>query len=583
MAIAGIITFFGLLIAAYSLLKKHEKLLIKIRLSVFDRFLLIFFTIIIFFGILLSDYFRDFAKETNLFNIQFRLSFLISSGAYLVLILLIVYIGIKVKVKRLSRKKTRLFKTLVEELLNKKEYSTLIELFWVGYKRIIKFSNSLSILNSVKDKLLSFFKVKEVIDFPPEVIERIREYGEESNNELESEEKQYSKKEKVKLFVKKILDEFKHYGGKFIRIFIHEVRDRNQEIARDLLNLLLTNHEFIAKLIEFRPALGIEILEKDFYILNNFADVYLYELIKSNRSILYYEIKNNQNISFPSRYSLKEDNRIIHSLFKDCKVAQKLQVYGGIGNYIKDYLVNLKKQEFDPYNYGYENFDDTKWNSPIFIGIRFFDIMILEAIHQGIRWHMWLFYFRIFTERILKNFKIIPEVWKEYREWNSKYGYLLYEIVSTLRGWIFVIDEAGFNYKVELRSDSPNYENANVIKSSIICLTQVLEKIAYKENVPDRFKHYLADIALDLLFELKTSNLEVPTRYGNVMLNCIKEHIFSYGRFNRKFYEFVKTSYGRFDKIPYKIGIGEKGELGRRLIQEMDEYLTRISQENRYV
>jgi phosphate/sulfate permease len=55
MAIAGFLTFLGLLIAAYSILKTHEKLFIRLRLSLLDKILIPIFTIVIFLLIIWSD------------------------------------------------------------------------------------------------------------------------------------------------------------------------------------------------------------------------------------------------------------------------------------------------------------------------------------------------------------------------------------------------------------------------------------------------------------------------------------------------------------------------------------------------
>lgn len=580
MAIAGILTLFGLLIAAYSLLKKHEKLLIKIRLSVFDKFLLIIFTIIIFFGILISDYFRDFTKEINLFNFPFKISFLISTSAYLVLFSLIVYIGIKIRINPLKRKKLKLFQELVEELLHKKDYSVLIEILNAEYKRLIKFENKMSLFNSIKQRLLSFFQIQEKIILLPGEIKRIKEILEETENEVGPEEEKKPKPKKIKLFFNKLLIKAKHYLGRFIRIFYKKVRDKNQELARYLLNLLLTNRDFISKLIEFRPELGLKILEHEFSYFYDYADIYFYELVKNNRSILYYEIKNNQNISTKHRYSLKEENVLLNFLFRDCKIARKLEVIRGFGNFINDYLDDLNKQENDPYNDGYENFDETKWNSPIFVGIRFFDIMISEAMHQGIEWEYPIFYFRIFTEKILKNFKVIEEVWKEPHEWNSRYTYLLYEIVSTLEDLVFWIKHSEFSYPIELKKDDHDLEGGNVVKSSIIYLIEILDLIAASENVPDRFKHYLVDIVLRLLFELRTSISEESKRYSNIIFNCIKDHMVKYREFNRSFYELIRKSYDKFDKIHYTASASERSNLARGLDTEIKEYLTTIFETN---
>jgi hypothetical protein len=574
LAIAGILTFYGLLIAAYSILKKHEKLLIMLRLSLLDKILFPILMIGTFFCILVSDYFRDFPRQTFLLGQKFEYSFLILSATFVMVFLLFVYLGIKIKVNRLSRRKIKLFRNLTVELLNKKEFSVLIALLSEEYKRLIKYANSLSLKNSIKNGLLKYFELKPSIELQKEMIRTLQKYYELRGKESDIENIKQPKVGKVKSISRNVIVEFRHFGGKIIRGYYQEVNDKSQSVARDLLNLLLTSREFIPKLIEFKVELGLKILNYKFQVRPDFADIFFYELIRNKGSILYYEIKNNQNI-FLNRYFINEENRIITYLFKNCKVAQNLDVYRGIGDYVRDYLEDLNKLKNDPYNYGYENFKETRWDSPIFVGIRFFDIMVSECIHQGIRWHMWLFYFRIFTERILINFQVIPSVWDEYREWNSKYAYLLYEIVSTLCNWIEIIESPEFTYKVELRNDNFDHENGNIIKSSIICLIQVLDAIADADVVPDRFKEYLMDIVFRLLFDMRKMGSSDCIKYSNVLFSCIEHHLKRFPKVKVKFYTLIKSAYRKFDKIPYVLE--RENELTKELDSEIEQLLSEIA------
>jgi hypothetical protein len=579
MYITGFLAYVGLIIAAYSLLSKHDKLRIQIRLSVLDKVVSIFLLVIIFLALILSDYFRDYEKVVTFSNILFKMHFIITASAYIALFLLSLYIFFKIRKKKLKRRKLFLFKNLIEDLLNKKEYSTIVELVRPEAVRIIKYSKRVSFLNSIKDNLLRFFKTKPDFKIPPEAIERVKKLIEAGEIEIDLEENEHIKKS-IKSFLNKLSGSFRHYVGKFIRIFVHESRDKYQNKAQDLLNLLLSNHEFIARLVEFRPELGLKIFEQEFYDYHDYAAIYFYELMKNTGSILYYEIRNNQNIDTNHRYSLKKENKLLIFLFKDIKVAQRLEVSRGVANLINENLDDLNKQENDPYNYAYENFKEVRWNSPIFVGIRFFDIMISETMHQGLEWQYPIIYFRILTEKILKNFKAIPQVWKEPHEWNSKYAYLLYEIVSTLESLVFWIKYSEFSYPIELKSDDHDLEGGNVIKSSIIYLIEILDLIAASENVPDKFKRYLADIVLILLFELRTSSHEESIRYSNVILNCIKDCMVKYRKFNRSFYNLIRTSYDKFDKIHYTASASERSNLASKLDTEIEEYLTTILETN---
>ena len=443
------------------------------------------------------------------------------------------------------------------------------------YKRLIKYSSHLSWHNNIKDKLLKIFGLKTEFRLSPEQAEQLKKTLKEIGEEYEIEKKELTRKEKIKQFLDKCLVNGRHYVGKLLRYFISEVRDKSCERSGYLLHTLLSNNDFMSELIVIRPELGLKIFKKESLRYFEYVDMFFYELMKNNRSILYYEIRNNLNTRDCNRYTIQEDNVILNYLFKDCRVAQRLEVYRGVGNYVLDYLLQLKKQEVDLYNYEYEYLNNKKWESPVFVAIRFFDIMVSEAIYQGIRDHMWLYYFRHFSESILRNFKHIPRVWQEPGEWHSGYGYLLYEIVHTLCNWVNIIQYDRFTYAVELENDDHSHENANIIKSSIICLIQVLELIAQDGNVPNQFKAEQADRAIRLLFELGTSNSGTAMRYGNALLDCIKFYMKFPMEFNGPFYELIKYTYDKFDDTHFIIG-GKKGK-GSQLKKEIKEYLDSIS------
>jgi hypothetical protein len=580
MAIAGFLAFIGLLIAAYSILKKHERLLIRLRLSLFDKILLPLLMATIFISILISDYFRDFDEELRYYNIKIKLSFLVSSSSFLLLLLMLIYLLLKINLNRLNRKKLKLFNGLARELLNKKEYPTLIELLQKEYKRLIRISKTLSWSSYSKKKILSILSLKmKMPEIPPETRKYLEEYIEKEKLDDDKEDKENALKEKVKLLLKNILSEFKHYIGKAVRIFISESRDKGQELSRFILNLIFSDNDFVAKLVELKPDLELKLFGEEFDGYYEYVDIYFYEMIKNNRSILYYEIKNTQNI-FDHRYSIPDENILLSYLLKDGRRAKKLEIERGISHFIYEYLDNLNKQTKDPYNYAFENFDDTKWRSPIFVSIRFIDIILSEYMHQGIECQYPLIFYRIITEKILENIKILEDVWMEPREWNSKYAYLLYEIVSTLEGMVFWITYKDSIPLVKLKDVDSRLESGNIIKACIIYLIKILNLISAHNKLPSRFQHYLTDIVLRLWFELRVSNSEECMKYSKVLLECIKENMKGFKKINENFYVLIRTSYENFDKIPYTLGARKRAVEGNELDKEITEYLNSVYKEN---
>ena len=103
-------------------------------MSLFDKAFSAIIVIVIFLSIIISDYFRDYKKEIYISSLKFQVSFVIITIAYLFLLIWSIYIVLKIKS----------FRRLIEELLNQKEYPSLIEIVANEYKRLIKFSNKMS-------------------------------------------------------------------------------------------------------------------------------------------------------------------------------------------------------------------------------------------------------------------------------------------------------------------------------------------------------------------------------------------------------------------------------------------------------
>jgi hypothetical protein len=120
----------------------------------------------------------------------------------------------------------------------------------------------------------------------------------------------------------------------------------------------------------------------------------------------------------------------------DAARAQELAIYKPFGDYGLRKLAGLRSEPAaDRYNspLGFYAERD-KWACPLYAVIRFFDIMVLEALHQDIQWHMWLYYYPHFVKDILFNLAPHDSVELE-REWPTPYHYLLYEIISNLCTW----------------------------------------------------------------------------------------------------------------------------------------------------
>ncbi len=329
----------------------------------------------------------------------------------------------------------------------------------------------------------------------------------------------------------------------------HSGGSDNENLSNNIKEKLL-DRQFITYIANFKPYFGLRIIidtELDFFI-HEFADLYFEALLRNKDSALYREMENNQNLSRLHRYSIPETNRIICSFFSNISLAKDLEVYRPIGEGVINILNEQQKKERDVYNEYQEEYigERQTFDNPIFIGIRFFDIMIMESIYQKVDWHMWLYYYSHFVDKICKNYRI-DEYSQPETEFPNTYSYLLHEIISNLRHWIELIEDDTAEVQQKLEHVNCSHENDNILKSSIICLVQCSHHILDTDAIPYRFKQSLTNIVFKLYFKLALSTKKIAQEYGKVIACCIS--IQNYGKEDDAYRQLLIEHLGSFDKV----------------------------------
>jgi len=344
--------------------------------------------------------------------------------------------------------------------------------------------------------------------------------------------------------------------------------EKEKEIAKEIVHEILIKRNTVKAITSIRPYFALQLLEKDFYENNEFVDTYLRYLAEDTKSVLYHEIRNNQNLKQHNEYDLPKRNRLLNFLFVDCRVAEQYGVYKPIGEFVISELDNLHMQDKpDPYNEPMGDFyEDGQWESKLLVGIRFFDIMVTSALYQNIKWHMWLYYYPHFVERIIRNLSPNEKLVDPYDEWPTKYHYALYEITSCLCKWITSVDHIELNQEnVVLKTTSADHENGNIPKSSMLALGQVTKYILTSDIVADKFKQYIMDIVYRRYFDLR--KVDNTRKYAEALINAIRCGGFRMLDVPKVYSQILLGTFEAFDKVPYKIELSD--ELRAILIEEM--------------
>ncbi|MCU4973949.1 hypothetical protein OB955_14535 [Halobacteria archaeon AArc-m2/3/4] len=343
------------------------------------------------------------------------------------------------------------------------------------------------------------------------------------------------------------------------------------------VEIILLNETHCGPIAMNNPDLGVNLIpdEIEDFDKSEFVDIYIRSLHSDINSTLYQEIKNNR-FGEGKRYRIEEENRLLSALFSDCNVAKDVAVYNPIADSVKENIQRQRRKDHDEYNnhqgmfkYGH---DESRFRDPIFVGIRFFDIMVTESLYQHIEWHMWLYYLSTFSKRICSNFKIIDES-KRNHEFPNDYAYLLKEISSILVKWIRLSHRETSEVRIGLENVAPNHENGDIIKSSIRCLVEFHKQILTCDDIPGSFKRDISYQVFKLHFDLYFSHETIANQYSEVIVLCMLERCEEYSRDSDQYRNLIMNHLHTIDSIDL-LPINESSESIDELSQRfrLDDY-----------
>lgn len=283
-----------------------------------------------------------------------------------------------------------------------------------------------------------------------------------------------------------------------------------QDRVHDILHLALPHEEFVAYLAATHLPLALRILSHPTPHRDVFQSHLFEALLSDTRSAFYRELRGNTNQRGGHRYALPSHNRLLCHYLENPRVAEELAVYQPIGEYAVQWLARRASlSETDSYDLGLDQrFQDVEmWRCPVHATIQFFDIMVLEALHHRVPWHMWLYYFPTFVGSIVANMTSREGV--DYaREYPTPYHLILYQLFSAMGNWL---DEAA-----RLSDQDPSiaamdadlaHDNASIPKSTVIAVGLSLRRLLFAEQLTTRFKSYMLTTLL--------RDLERIVRYRN--------------------------------------------------------------------
>jgi hypothetical protein len=415
----------------------------------------------------------------------------------LILMVTVLWLVIRINSSHLSSSKIFKFQELGGELLWDENYAELLALLERNAVRLFKIANSDSRLAKLRRRYSS----------PPINFEEILRAFDKDKDDLPVPAHKYKEK--------RFRARLRRLAGFFVGIL--PTYEDKSHAAYEFIRTILLSPDLVDAMAKTRPYFALQLIPlwKGHGVFD-FLDLYVRALLKNPRSIFYAELRDNQNIS--TRYHLRESSRFLQFFLADTKVAYDFRIYKSIGDYALSHLDEVARDhERDPYNKDVGDYrEHEQWQSPLFAGVRFFDIMVREALFQDVPSHMWLYYLPLFMEKIVRNYKVVDPLADPDSEWPIRYSYIIYEMISSLRDWIEAINELSPEHRNSvLGSKYPNHENNNIVKSSIIALGECSWFILNANELGDKFQDYLMDIIFQLYFELRKSTRSRP--YADVL------------------------------------------------------------------
>lgn len=277
---------------------------------------------------------------------------------------------------------------------------------------------------------------------------------------------------------------------------------RVQRRAAIVVKRLLSSRRLVGHLAIARPYLCVKVMERATRVEEGFQDEFFDALLANEASVLYSEIKNNDNFGECGyRLALPDENRLLRFYCVDVHVAARLGVYRSVGEAV---LARIDADETleKKLNGRLLTFQDVgKHHDPVYAGIWFFRIMVLEGLHQRVADHLWLHYMPHFARSLVDRAREVrPE--DENYEFPTPLAYLLYEVVDATAVWVRdaeVLTKPGD----ALLHDRLEGNHVYISFEAAQAIGRVIQAILMSPRVPRRLKGELLCVALTTLRDLE--------------------------------------------------------------------------------
>ncbi|MDX8522079.1 hypothetical protein [Mesorhizobium dulcispinae] len=282
-----------------------------------------------------------------------------------------------------------------------------------------------------------------------------------------------------------------------------------QANAENIARMLLRSDEFRKFLVTMRPDALPDLMAVKLHLRFDFSDKVLQDLISDKGSGLYQEIENNQNLADKGGYWIARENVLLRFLFGDVAVTNELAAWKPVGDAVIRTIHEGKNTGYAAFLNGRpDNFEAEQWRDITFVGTRFFDIMVNEAMRQGISYHMWLFYVEHFVSELEASYDASGPDINVLAEFPTRSARLLYEAFDVMGNWVRNIRYLDSTSPHAAVPSTNQFSTGAIPADAATALANSMVRVALSTRVGDNLACYLHDCILDDIASLSPEGVQ---------------------------------------------------------------------------
>lgn len=326
------------------------------------------------------------------------------------------------------------------------------------------------------------------------------------------------------------------------------IKAKKMQFAASVYGHIIQNENFIYKAAPKYPELFAKILsgmETEKASNEDLVKNFIERIFETQNQSFISELKI-INDSYSSLDDINEryEIPILHSILSHTKTAARNSVWYPVGEKaVKSIKYDTNQKDFLQKKYD-GDLESEQWNHKIHLAIVYFNYMVRETIFKNSGSHMWLFYYRNFTELLIETIPADNENKTEFE--NPTFAHkLISDLFENMRDWLDLAKERKVTFRI-----------IDTVKCLGSCINAVCE--AEEIKISTEFKIRQLKLLISLWFKYseveETEATSLTTEWITKMFQSPKwvdqGEIFV----SNNFVNLMKEAWRQFDKIPYKHG-----------------------------